>query len=113
MTKLTKFSEKRTFLPPDTHICMCVLGEGKKFSFYGKFVLVKPVLRFALLPCCPRFLLQVYDRTYKLAKVKAYTSTDNMRNFSLQYKMTIQNTRTKCIQNNPKCFEVKSHHGEK
>ena len=35
-TKHAKFSEKRTFLPPDTHTYVCVSG-GKKYSFFGKF----------------------------------------------------------------------------
>ena len=34
-TKHAKFSEKQTFLPPDTHAYVC-LSEGKKGSFFGK-----------------------------------------------------------------------------
>ena len=52
-TKHTKFSEKRTFLPPDMHTYVCVSG-GKKCSFFGKFgvlcSLETPVLRFAFFP---------------------------------------------------------------
>ena len=48
-----EFSEKRTFLTPNTHTYVCVLG-GKKCSFFGKFgvlcFLDTTVLRFALLP---------------------------------------------------------------
>ena len=49
--KAAKFSEKRTFLTPDTHTVVCVSG-GKECSFFGKFgelgFLETPVLRFAL-----------------------------------------------------------------
>ena len=52
-TKHVKFSEKRTFLPPDKHMYGCV-SRGKKCSFFGKFevlcVLESSVLRFTLLP---------------------------------------------------------------
>ena len=51
--KHAKFSEKRTFLTPDTYKYVCVLG-NKKCSFFGKFgvlyFLKTPVLRFAFLP---------------------------------------------------------------
>ena len=54
-TKYTKFSEKHTFLPSDTHACACV-SVGKKCLFFGKFgvlcFLVTPDLRFILLPYC-------------------------------------------------------------
>ena len=54
--KHAKFSVKRT---RKRHTYVCVSG-GKKFSFFGKFgvlcFLVTPVLKFALLPYCRRFV---------------------------------------------------------
>ena len=62
-TKHAKFSEKRTFLPPDTHTYVCVSGD-KKRSFFGKFgvlcFLETPVLTFAYLP---------YYRQYSVIKI--------------------------------------------
>ena len=47
------FSKKQYFLPPDTHLYVCVSGV-KKCSFFGKFgvlcFLETPILRFVLLP---------------------------------------------------------------
>ena len=56
-TKPARFSEKRTFLTPwYGHVHVRV--RGKKYLFFGKFVLlcflVAPVLRFALLLYCQR-----------------------------------------------------------
>ena len=34
--KYAKFAEKLTFLPPDTHMYVCV-SEGNKCMFFGKF----------------------------------------------------------------------------
>ena len=53
-TGTPNFPKNNHFLPLDTHTCVCVSG-GKKCSFFGQInglcFLVKPVLRFALLPC--------------------------------------------------------------
>ena len=57
-TKHAKFSEKRTFITPDTYKYVCVPG-GKKCLFFGKFgvlcIFETPVLRFTLLPYYRRF----------------------------------------------------------
>ena len=61
--KHAKFSEKLTFLPPDTHTYVCV-SRGKKYQFFGKFgvlhFLVTTVSRFALLPYCRRICSHFY-----------------------------------------------------
>ena len=53
------FSKNKHFLPPDAHTCVRI-SEGKKCSFFGKFgmlrFLVRPVLRFAFLPYCRRVI---------------------------------------------------------
>ena len=58
-TKHAKFSEKWTFLIPDTHACLWVSG-GKKCLFFGKcgvlYILVTYVLRFSLVLYCRRYI---------------------------------------------------------
>ena len=53
------FPKNEHFLPPDKHTSVCVSG-GKKCSFFGKlsliFLLVKPVLKFCLLPYYRRII---------------------------------------------------------
>ena len=72
-TKPIKFSEKRTFLAPDTHT-VCV-SRGKKCSFFGKFdvlyFLETPVLRFALLPYYRRVSIKI-----SLLQYRSRTSND-------------------------------------
>ena len=51
------FTKNEHILPPHTHTSVCISGD-KKWLLFGKFgvfcFLVTPVLRFALLPYCPR-----------------------------------------------------------
>ena len=56
-----KFPKNKYFLPPDTHMYVCVSG-GKNCLLFGNFgvlcFLETPVLRFALLPFYRRSVLQ-------------------------------------------------------
>ena len=53
------FRKNENFLPPDTHMYVCVSG-GKKCLFFGKFgvlcFLETPVLRFSLLAYYRRYV---------------------------------------------------------
>ena len=107
-SKHAKFSENRTFLA-HWYAHVVSISAGKKCSF---FVLCFPrntrfeIRPFALLPAISATSLWSHLQT---REVKTYTSTDNIKNFSLQYNITFQNfTKKMCTY-----FEVKSHHAEK
>ena len=56
------FPKNKLFSPTDNHTCLCVSG-SKKYSFFGKLgvldFLLRPVLRFALLPYCRPCLVRL------------------------------------------------------
>ena len=56
---MSNFSKNENFLPLPTHTYACVSSEGKKFSFFGKF----DVLRFLEAPVLRLALLSYYRRT--------------------------------------------------
>ena len=64
--------EKQTFPTPDTHTCVCI-SEGKKYLFFEEigvvFVLVTPVLRFALLPF---YDVKETKKTFNLCSIFGY-----------------------------------------
>ena len=84
--KHAKFSEKRTFLPPDTHTYLCVSG-GKKRSFFGKlgvlFFLETPVLTFTLLRCYRQYFVINILRLF--LRVKCCHLFYTLSSFSVQY----------------------------
>ena len=84
-TKHAKFSEKRTFLPPDTHTYMCVSG-GNKRSFFGKFgvlcFLETLVLIFAYLPYYRQYSVINILRLFLRVKCHLFYT---LSSFSVQY----------------------------
>ena len=64
-TSRSNFPKKEQFLPPDTHMYVCVLG-GKKLSIFGKFdvlyYLFTSYLRIKILPVA--LLLTILSNQY-------------------------------------------------